>query len=212
LDRQEPDPFWQVHVKSFSELYQQALNDSGQAFAEAYAGGLESIISDIRQQRLNSPEATLKIVEMTLSHVCDLSPTVVIALSPPYYPSIHNDEFLNLPARVVSLTDHLIGIADNRWQEAYRKKNYLMGLTDLSYAALQNGEGIVPVIGPNMPLWQKTYDLPFAGMEALSVPVINIGPWGKDLHKFTERVFEIDLCERTPQLLESAIDYLLAAD
>ena len=84
-----------------------------------------------------------------------------------------------------------------------------MGLTDLSYAALQNGEGIVPVIGPNMPLWQKTYDLPFAGMEALSVPVINIGPWGKDLHKFTERVFETDLVERTPALLECAIDYLL---
>jgi arginine utilization protein RocB len=46
-------------------------------------------------------------------------------------------------------------------------------------------------------------------MEALSVPVINIGPWGKDLHKFTERVFETDLVERTPALLECAIDYLL---
>jgi arginine utilization protein RocB len=46
-------------------------------------------------------------------------------------------------------------------------------------------------------------------MEALSVPVINIGPWGKDLHKFTERVFKADLFERTPALLEAAIDYLL---
>jgi arginine utilization protein RocB len=207
--RQVPDPSWQVHVKTFSELYQQALNDAGEVFTETYAGGLESIISDIRQQRLNSPEATLKIVEMTLSHVSDLSPTVIIALSPPYYPSIHNDEFQNLPDGVDSLTDYLIGIADNRWQEAYKKKNYIMGLTDLSYAALQNGEDIVPVIGPNMPLWQKTYDLPFAGMEALSVPVINIGPWGKDLHKFTERVFKTDLFERTPALLEGAIDYLL---
>jgi arginine utilization protein RocB len=209
LGRPEPDPAWQVHVKTFSELYRQALNDSGQAFTEAYAGGLESIIADIRRQHLNSPEATLKIVEMTLSHVSDLSPTVVIALSPPYYPSVHNDEFQDLPDRVDSLTDYLIGIAKNRWQEAYHKKNYLMGLTDLSYAALQNSEGIVPVIGPNMPLWQKTYDLPFAGMEALSVPVINIGPWGKGLHKFTERVFKADLVERTPALLECAIDYLL---
>ena len=209
LGRPEPEPAWQVHVKTFSELYRQALNDSGQAFTAAYAGGLESIIADIRRQRLNSPEATLKIVEMTLSHVSDLSPTVVIALSPPYYPSVHNDEFQDLPDRVGSLSDYLIGIAENRWQEAYQKKNYIMGLTDLSYAALQNGEGILPVIGPNMPLWQKTYDLPFAEMEALSVPVINIGPWGKDLHKFTERVFETDLVERTPALLESAIDYLL---
>jgi arginine utilization protein RocB len=209
LERPEPEPAWQVHVKTFSELYRQALNVSGPAFTAAYASGLESIIADIRQQRLNSPEATLKIVEMTLNHVSDLSPTVVIALSPPYYPSVHNDEFHDLPDRVDSLSDYLIGVAKKRWQEAYQKKNYIMGLTDLSYAALQNGEGILPVIGPNMPLWQKTYDLPFAGMAALSVPVINIGPWGKDLHKSTERVFEADLVERTPALLECAIDYLL---
>jgi arginine utilization protein RocB len=146
---------------------------------------------------------------MTLNHVSDLSPTVVIALSPPYYPSIHNDEFQGLPDRVVNLTDYLIEIAENRWQETYRKINYMMGITDLSYAALQNSDDIVPSIGPNMPLWQKTYDIPFAGMEALSVPVINIGPWGKDLHKFTERVYKLDLCERTPVLLECAIDYVL---
>jgi arginine utilization protein RocB len=209
MTQQGPPPLWKVPVKTFSELYQQALNDVGQVFTKAYAGGLESIISDVRRQRLNSPEATLKIIEMTLSHVSDLSPMVVIALSPPYYPSIHNDEFQNLPDGVATLTDYLIGIADSRWQETYTKKNYIMGLTDLSYAALQSGEDIVPFIGPNMPLWQKTYDLPFAGMEALSVPVINIGPWGKDLHKFTERVFKIDLFDRTPVLLESAIDYLL---
>ena len=146
---------------------------------------------------------------MTLSHVADLSPTVVIALSPPYYPPIHNDEFQHLPDGVERLSDYLVGMAKTRWQETYQKKNYMMGITDLSYAALQNSEDIVPVIGPNMPLWQKTYDIPFAGMAALSVPVINIGPWAKDLHKFTERVHKLDLYERTPELIESAIDYLL---
>lgn len=207
--RQESDPAWQVKVRTFSEIYKQALNDSGQTFKEKYAAGLESIISDIRQQRLNSPEATLKIIELTLGHVSDLSPMVVIALSPPYYPAIHNDEFPTLPKGVAELPDYLIEIAQKRWQESYQKKNYIMGLTDLSYAALQNGQDIVPVIVPNMPLWQKTYDIPFDEMEALSVPVINIGPWGKDLHKFTERVFKADLCERSPALLESAIDFLI---
>ncbi|MGD8292319.1 MAG: M20/M25/M40 family metallo-hydrolase [Desulfobacterales bacterium] len=207
--RQESDPTWRVAVRTFSEIYKQALKDSGQAFTEAYTAGLESVVADVRRQRLNSPEATLKIIEMTLEHLSDLSPMVVIALSPPYYPAIHNDEFSSLPRDVADLPDYLIDIAQNRWQEVYQKKNYLMGLTDLSYAALQAGQDIVPVIGPNMPLWQKTYDIPFDEMAALSVPVINIGPWGKDLHKFTERVYKTDLCERTPQLLESAIDFLI---
>ena len=209
LGRQEPEPAWRVNVSTFSELYRQALNDAGSRFKKDYDNGLEAVISNIRQQRLNSPEATLRIVEMTLSHVADLSPTVVIALSPPYYPPIHNDEFQHLPDGVERLSDYLVGMAKTRWQETYQKKNYMMGITDLSYAALQNSEDIVPVIGPNMPLWQKTYDIPFAGMAALSVPVINIGPWAKDLHKFTERVHKLDLYERTPELIESAIDYLL---
>jgi arginine utilization protein RocB len=209
---QEPGPLWTVNVKTFAELYRQALDDSGAAFQEAYDPFMASIAAGIEQQRLNMPEATFQLIEMTLDYVKDLSPMVVMALCPPYYPPIHNDDFQGLPASVQNLTDHLIRFADNRWQETYRRANYIMGLTDLSYAALQNGEKIVPYIGPNMPLWQKTYDIPFAEMQELSLPVINIGPWGKDLHKFTERVYKTDLYERTPALLECAIDFLLGEE
>ena len=99
----------------------------------------------------------------------------MIALCPPYYPPIHNDDFQSLPASVQDLTDHLIRFADDQWREVYHRANYIMGLTDLSYAALQNGENVIPYLGPNMPLWQKTYDIPFAEMQELSLPVINIG-------------------------------------
>jgi arginine utilization protein RocB len=202
-------PSWTVNVRTFAQLYQQALNDSGPTFQEAYDTFLTSIVSDIEQQRLNMPEATFQLIEMTLGHVKDLAPMVVIALCPPYYPPIHSYDFPGLSASVRSLADHLIGFADQRWQEVYKVTNYMTGITDLSYAALQNGEDIVPYIGPNMPLWEKSYNIPFVEMQALSIPVINIGPWGKDHHKFTERVYKIDLYERTPALMECAIDYLL---
>lgn len=208
----EPGPLWTVNVKTFSELYRQALDDSGPAFQEAYDRFLASIVAGIEQQRLNMPEATFQLIEMTLDHVKDLSPIVVIALCPPYYPPIHNDDFQSLAVSVQNLTGHLIRFAANQWQESYSITNYMMGLTDCSYAALQNGENVIPYIGPNMPLWQKSYDIPFAEMQELSLPVINIGPWGKDHHKFTERVYKIDLYERTPALLECAINYLLGED
>ena len=211
-DDHEPAPAWSVKVRTFAELYQQALDDSGGTFQAAYNTFLASIVSDIEQQRLNMPEATFQIIEKTLEHVRDLSPMVVIALCPPYYPPIHNDDFIGRHASVKKLTDHLIRFADDNWQEVYKITNYMMGITDLSYAALQNRENIVPHIGPNMPLWQKTYSIPFAEMHSLSIPVINIGPWGKDHHKFTERVYEIDLYERTPALLECAVEFLLQTD
>jgi arginine utilization protein RocB len=208
-NEQEPGPSWAVNVKTFSNLYQEALEDSGSAFEEAYNAFVGSIISGVEKQHLNMPEATFQIIEMVLDYIKDISPMVVIALCPPYYPPIHDDDFESPMVSVQNLADHLIRFAKSRWQEIYKITNYMMGITDMSYAALQNSENIMPVIGPNMPLWQKTYDIPFAEMQELSLPVINIGPWGKDHHKFTERVHKRDLYERTPALLECAVEYLL---
>ena len=38
---------------------------------------------------------------------------------------------------------------------------------------------------------------------------MNIGPWGKDFHKMTERVYKEDLYERTPMLLNRAVELIL---
>ncbi len=211
-NKSEPGPSWAVNVKTFADLHREALDDSGPVFQRTYDKFIAARVMDIEQQNLDMPETTFQIIEMTLDYVNDLSPMVVIALCPPYYPPIHNDEFPGLQLRVRTLTDHLTGVAAEGWQEEYRTGNYIMGITDLSYAALQNGHQITSHIAPNMPLWRQPYDIPFAEMQALSLPVINIGPWGKDHHKFTERVYLPDLCERTPALLESAIEYLLQED
>ncbi|MGE9875191.1 hypothetical protein ACQQ9V_04615 [Hornefia butyriciproducens] len=38
---------------------------------------------------------------------------------------------------------------------------------------------------------------------------MNIDPWGKDFHKMTERVYKEDLYERTPMLLNRAVELIL---
>ena len=52
-----------------------------------------------------------------------------------------------------------------------------------------------------MPQWQKLYEIPFEDMEEISMPMINIGPWGKDLHQWSERVYRKDVLEHTPRLI-----------
>lgn len=41
------------------------------------------------------------------------------------------------------------------------------------------------------------------------MPVLNVGPWGKDLHKYTERVNRDDLFYRTPKLIDLVVSKLL---
>ena len=46
-------------------------------------------------------------------------------------------------------------------------------------------------------------------MKTLSMPSLIIGPWGKDLHKKTERVYIPDLVENVPSYIEELITNLL---
>jgi arginine utilization protein RocB len=57
-----------------------------------------------------------------------------------------------------------------------------------------------------MPLKGTVYSIPFADIERSAMPCINIGPWGKDFHKLSERVLKEDLLEGTPTLLLRAIE------
>ena len=60
-----------------------------------------------------------------------------------------------------------------------------------------------------MPFFGNLYDIPIAAIEQISMPCINIGPWGKDLHKMTERVLKEDLYHRTPRIIRHAIETVL---
>ena len=60
-----------------------------------------------------------------------------------------------------------------------------------------------------MPLYGDFYHIPVEAIEKISMPGINIGPWGKDFHKLTERVCREDLYERTPAIINRAVSILL---
>ena len=60
-----------------------------------------------------------------------------------------------------------------------------------------------------MPMYGKGYELSFEDLQAIAMPCINIGPWGKDFHKLTERVCLSDLTQKTPRLLYRAIEIAL---
>ncbi len=57
-----------------------------------------------------------------------------------------------------------------------------------------------------MPVLGNGYDIPFDDILALNVPTVNIGPYGKDAHKSTERLEMNYSTKVAPQLLKRAIE------
>jgi len=200
---------WESNVKTFAQLYNDAIEQSGDEFIKAYRLTIDKLKIDIKNNIISMPASNLEIISKVLEYIKDKSPMVVIAFSPPYYPHVSINDFKELDKSVVNIDKVIINIANEVCKESYKKRNYFMGISDMSYAALNESENIIPHIQSNMPLWKKAYDIPFEAIKQLGIPSINIGPCGKDLHKFTERVFTLDVVRQTPKLIAGVIEHIL---
>lgn len=200
---------WENNVKTFLQIYNDAISESGDEFLKDYCLTIEKLKTDIKNNIISIPESNLAIIAKTLEYISDQTPMVVIAFSPPYYPYVSINDFKELDKSVSDIDKVVVDIAKRVCNETYIKKNYFMGISDMSYTSLSESEDIIPYIQSNMPLWKNMYDIPFEALKRLAIPSINIGPCGKDLHKFTERVLEKDVLSQTPKLLLALVEYIL---
>lgn len=199
---------WRVNVKQYSELYNDAKEHCGEKIDSILEEAFDMIEKDIKDGKTTIPESNFLIIKTLLNNVPYTEPTIVIAFSPPYYPHISNRD-MKLSEDIEQLSEFIDRIARKNYKNIVRRREYFMGISDLSYAGLMNNDEVIPYIEPNMPLWnEKFYTIPFEAMKKLSIPIINIGPWGKDIHKMTERVYKPDIMSQTPWLIESVIRYL----
>jgi len=200
---------WEINVKTFAQIYNDAIKQSGNKFLVDYHLTINKLKDDIKNNIICIPESNIAIIDKILEYITDKKPMVVIAFSPPYYPHVSINDFEKLDKSISNIDKVIVSIAHRVCGETYNKKNYFMGISDMSYVALNESENIIPHIQFNMPLLETMYDIPFETMKRLSIPSINIGPCGKDLHKFTERVLEKDVISQTPKIIEGVIKYIL---
>lgn len=198
------------NVKFFAELYQEAIGDSGRDFADAFQAVYSRVVARLRNKECLVIDAVNELIAVTLKHVKDPYPMVVIALAPPYYPSVNNAKLSGPAAERAGQA--IAGVMDYAAKELGRKyslKNYYTGISDLSYAMFTSGPGNISYIENNMLLWGEFYRIPLDIIQEMSMPVVNIGPWAKDIHKYTERVYKDDLYRVSPLMLHRIICDLL---
>ena len=86
--------------------------------------------------------------------------------------------------------------------------HYFNGLCDLSYVNYSDSGNGWSSYERNTPVWGSTYSIPFSGMLELQAPVLNVGPFGKDAHQYTERLHIESAFVQTPHMLESLMKSL----
>ncbi|MGE6629418.1 M20/M25/M40 family metallo-hydrolase [Bacillus sp. NPDC077027] len=187
-----------ITVLTYQELYQKAAERSG-------AQEVERIVNYAFANRgdLGDRDFSTKIVSELTTLCKEDGPLIVLFYSPPFYPSVSSTDDPHIQMTLKKIQKEAKEVYGLEVEEV----KYFPGLSDLSYLQLEKQD--VGDYTTNMPLYQKGYSLPQGAKEALYVPVINVGPLGKDPHKWTERLHVPFSFGILPSLLESTIHTLL---
>lgn len=171
-------PVLEPKVYTYKEVYELCRQKHGEAFEEHMKRFITG--ADIRDLRSLSVEAVKEV-----HRFCpDRSPMIILFLVPPYYP--HND----IPAEdslVMKVCGDIIKEAAEKYGETIYIDPFFKGITDMCYLRLPEKLDI-KAVKENYPLWGMGYSVPLEEITKLNIPFINLGPMGKDAHKFTERI------------------------
>ena len=200
---------WSTKVVNFYELYHEAESSYGDKFISKYNIKLEELERKIRNNEISMIDSNFELIDFIYGYVDDISPRVVYGLIPPYYPNVANLYFDNLDSTIKNISRELNNFTVNKFGQIYTSEYFYTGISDLSYTSIINSDEILDSLKSSMPLFGHFYDIPVDIIEKISMPCINIGPWGKDFHKLTERVSTEDLYVRTPEIINHAISLVL---
>ena len=200
---------WKVKVSDFDELLREAIKDYGPDFTKLYQDKKRELLSEFNQAKRSIIKCNYELVNFVYDYVKDVSPRVVYGLVPPYYPCVSNLEYEKEDIKIAGLYPLLKEYASSNYNQDYVKEYFFSGISDLSYTDMHNPQEIRKALSSSMALFGDFYNIPLEEISQISMPCINIGPWGKDFHKLSERVLTEDVYERTPRLIDAAIKYML---
>lgn len=198
-----------LYLKPLVYTFEQVINKAeslDHEFINNYKSEVKTIKDKIDFGQITVQEGTLSLIEFTVDHLDHQDPIIVIAFAAPLYPFVSN---INSKADIPDYLEILNNYAKLHGYTEYSSSNYFMGICDFSYMSYNMADDDLNYIKDNMPGWGQIYTLPIEDLKALDIPVINIGPWGKDLHKITERVHKESAFVVLPKVMEHLINSII---
>ena len=151
-------------------------------------------------------EIPLPMIKYLLQTANITDPAIVVFYATPFCP--HN----TMQKEDSHFIDELKAIAEKTEKETgdkFRFMKFFQSLSDSSYFKCDDDEESLNSIRTNYPGFDIVAPMGIEKIKQLNVPTVNYGCYGKDAHKWTERVNLPYTFEVLPVLLMNTIDYYL---
>ena len=196
---------WKTKVISYDDLIKEVRLEIGEVEFEEVRRKIEGDL--LKEKNLDERDFSLAMVEKIHTLWSYRDPVIVVYFTPPYYPHIlvegKNKKEKNMlkaveKAMAETVTDYPLVL-----------KKFFPYIADISFASAPQDANVVENLKGNMPGFGSKYIMPIEEMQKLNVPVLDIGPFGKDAHKYTERVETNYSFNVTPEVVFRTIIELL---
>lgn len=193
---------WNVQVYSLEDYLKRLRNrgiDPAQCIGQAFK----------TYEHLELRMRCFKAVEELQKLDPEQGAKVIISYAPPYLP--HN--YLKEESTRDRLLQHVIQEAVDKTAastgETFVFKKFFPYLADGSFLSLHETDEEVSAFTDNFPGWDVIGTIPFNEIRELNIPSVNIGVYGKDGHKWTERVYKPYTFHVLPELIQQTTMHLL---
>lgn len=201
-EREGVQPIGDIQVLEYQELLEYAVNKIGKSAVDEI---MENVLADSTQ---DERKMSMRICDNLMAHCQELAPLTILFYAPPYYPAINSSDN-ELVQEKIALTQQLL---KDQFNIDAHQVHYFNGISDLSYVNYDARDSGWHAFKDNTPVWGDTYSIPFNKMQELQAPVLNVGPFGKDAHKLTERLHKNSAFKYTPFVLDKLIESMFVKE
>ena len=185
-------------VYTFEELKTLAEMNGGREFSARYDRLQQELSAD---PNLNTPQVSLRLMEEAWAASGQTGPAAVVGFAAIHYPPVILDEG-DERARRLQRAIETHGTAVSRdFQTPFTTHAFFPGISDLSFLGGQVSEEEQFELMLNTPAWGQRAGFDYSAAAGLALPVVNIGPWGRDYHQRNERLYTPYAFEVLPELL-----------
>jgi len=117
-------------------------------------------------------------------------PRVILFFAPPFLPYNYLKEDVARDQLLKQIVIKVVEEVASETGEQFQVKRFFPYLADGSFLSIHATQEELNELLHNFPEWERLYPLPFEKIKALNIPSITMGVYGKDGHKWTERVYK----------------------
>jgi arginine utilization protein RocB len=145
----------------------------------------------LNDESIDLQEYSKRMVEELWKWGGDNEPAIILFYSSYYVPRIVFNEDDDLSQRLVHVIQASVQQLKKSWNKTIQIRKFYPYASEMNFVAMSDKEIEQQSFEKNMPAWGIKYPFDMEEIRKLNVPVINIGPYGKDPHGKWERM-EID--------------------